>query len=78
MLLNHFYLIKEQIDFNSGTNVKKSQLNGSDGGIALGSPPWSKDSVCLLFFLEKKTVLSWGFFPPLKRSGEAVGEHIKR
>ena len=22
MLLNHFYLIKAQIDFNSGTNVK--------------------------------------------------------
>lgn len=34
--------------------MKKSHLNSLDGGIALGRLPWSKDSVCLLFFLEKK------------------------
>ena len=57
--------------------MKKSQLNSSDGGIALGSPPSSMDSVCLLFFLEKKTVLSWVFFSPSKRSGEAVENTLR-
>lgn len=65
---------------NSGTNVKKSHLNSLDGGIALGRLPWSRDSVCLLFFLKKKKLFCLGFRPPLpqkKRSGEAVGNTLR-